>query len=173
MAAPDADSVKKQRLLFKKFNRFMLGMWRMGLGGWVNAWPAVGGRIMIIEHIGRRTGLPRQTPVNYAEVDGEIYCTAGFGGDSDWYRNCLAHPQVNLQLPNGRWAAEAEDASDCEQRTALLRQVLIASGVVAPLMGLHPRSMPDADLAAATPEYRLVRFHRLAALQPEGNSDRS
>lgn len=158
------ETAKNQRIFFKKFNRFMLFLWRIGLGGWVNAWPAVGGRIMLIEHAGRKSGLKRQTPVNYAEVDGEIYCTAGFGGETDWYRNCLAHPQVTLQLPDRRWAAQAEDVSDSPQRIELLRQVLIASGVVAPLMGLRPRSMSAGELAAVTSEYRLIRFHRAAAL---------
>lgn len=158
------ETAKNQRMFFKKFNRFMLFLWQIGLGRWVNAWPAVGGRIMLIEHTGRKSGLKRRTPVNYAEVDGEIYCTAGFGGETDWYRNCLAHPQVMLQLPDQRWAAQAEEVSDSPQRVELLRQVLIASGVVAPLMGLRPRSMSAGDLAAATSEYRLIRFHRTAAL---------
>ena len=62
------------------------------------------GQIMVLTHTGRKSGLRRRTPVNYALVDGEVYCTAGFGQISDWYRNILANPQVEVWLPDGWWA---------------------------------------------------------------------
>lgn len=158
----------QQRIFFKKFNRFMILLWRLGLRRYVNFWPKVGGRIMVILHRGRKTGLKRLTPVNYAMVDGEIYCTAGFGSVSDWYRNILTHPRVEIWLPDSRWSAEAVDISDDPNRIPLLRQVLVASGIVAPLMGVHLDRMTDAELAAFTPEYRLVRIH---PLHPISGSD--
>ena len=60
------------RQTFKLMNIGMIGMWRLGLGPWINAWPAVIGRIMVITPIGRKTGLRRRTPVNYAIVDGDV-----------------------------------------------------------------------------------------------------
>ena len=144
---------------FKRFNSFMLLMWRLGLGGWVNAWPAVGGRIMVLTHKGRKTGKTRRTPVNYAIVDGELYCTAGFGAGSDWYRNILADPHVEVWLPDGWWQGTAEDVSDAPNRLELLRQVLIGSGIVAPLMGVSP-GQPEAQLMAATETYRLIHIRR-------------
>ena len=76
--------ITEQRLrrIFKIFNRFMLLLWRLGLGSWGNG-TEFGGSIMVIKHTGRKTGLTRYTPVNYAVVDGDIYCTAGFGSGSD------------------------------------------------------------------------------------------
>lgn len=79
---------------FKYFNRFMMLLWRLGLGSWINAWPEVGGRIMVITHIGRKTGIRRHTPVNYTIADGEVYCTAALGSISDWYRNIM----LNVRL---------------------------------------------------------------------------
>ena len=148
---------------FKYFNRFMLLMWRLGLGPWVNFWPDVGGRIMVITHTGRKTGIRRRTPVNYAVVDGEIYCTAGFGTISDWYRNIMANPQVEVWLPGSWWAGVAEDITDSEERTPLLRQVLIASGFAAPAAGVNPKRMTDQDLEAVTANYRLIHIRRTAA----------
>jgi len=148
---------------FKYFNRFMLLMWRLGLGPWVNFWPDVGGRIMVITHTGRKTGMRRRTPVNYTVVDGEIYCTAGFGTISDWYRNIMANPQVEVWLPDGWWAGVAEDITDSEERTALLRQVLIASGFAAPAAGVYPKRMTDQELEAETANYRLIHIHRTEA----------
>lgn len=164
----DPNTVTKQRLFFKRFNVFMIWMWRLGFRRWVNAWPDVGGRILVIAHTGRKSGLRRLTPVNYAEVDGEVYCTAGFGAVSDWYRNILANPKVEVWLPDSRWQAVAEDVSDSPQRIRLLRQVLIGSGAVAPMMGLQPRTAGDAELAAATPEYRLVHLRRLQTINGPG-----
>jgi deazaflavin-dependent oxidoreductase (nitroreductase family) len=148
---------------FKQFNRFMMLMWRLGLGRWVNAWPEVGGRIMVITHTGRKTGIRRRTPVNYTIADGEIYCTAGFGGISDWYRNLVANPQVEVWLPDGWWAGVAEEVTDTQTRMPLLRQVLIASGFAAGAAGIDPVGMTNPDLDAATSDYRLIRIRRTEA----------
>lgn len=151
------------RQSFKRFNPFMVALFRLGLAPMVNAWPAAGGRIMVLTHIGRKTGRVRRTPVNYELAGGDVYCLAGFGRGADWYRNVLAQPAVEVWLPEGWWAGEAEDASDAPDRVALLRAVLLASGFAAPAAGLDPRTMSDAALAAATAEYRLIRIRRTAA----------
>lgn len=148
---------------FKYFNRFMLFMWRLGLGREINFWPDVLGRIMVITHTGRKTGLRRQTPVNYAIVDGEVYCTAGFGKASDWYRNLKANPGVEVWLPNGWWTGKAEEVGEAPERLPILRQVLINSGTVGPIFGLHPRTMSDAELDTTTRDYILIRIRRTEA----------
>ncbi len=146
---------------FKRFlNPFMRLMWRLGLGRWLNAWPAVGGRIMVIAHTGRKTGQRRYAPVNYALVEGELYCVAGFGAVSDWYRNVLANPQVEVWLPDGWWRGVVSDMSDDARRLPLLRQVLIASGFAARTVGLDPGRMPEPALEAATQTYRLLHIQR-------------
>jgi deazaflavin-dependent oxidoreductase (nitroreductase family) len=160
------------RLAFKYFNRFMLLMWRLGLGRWVNCWPEYGGQIMVLVHKGRKTGLTRRTPLNYALVDGELYCTAGFGAIADWYRNTQANPAVEVWLPNGWWAGSATEITDPVQWLPLMRQVLIGSGFAAPAAGLHPKTMTDAELAAAAAAYRLVQITRTQPLTgPTGPGD--
>ena len=139
-------------------NRFMVFLWKIGLGKAINVWPAGFGRILVIKHRGRKSGREYLTPVNYATVDGEIYCTAGFGAISDWYRNMLIYPRVELWLPEGKRLACAEDVSGSPHRLSLLRQVIIASGFAGPLFGLNPRKLNDQQLDAASKEYRLVHF---------------
>lgn len=153
---------ERLRQYFKYFNRFMVLIWRLGLGSWGNR-PEVGGRIMVITHTGRKTGVRRRTPVNYAVVDGEIYCVAAFGRITDWYHNILAHPEVELWLPDGWWAGIATDISDVGGRISLIRQVLIASGFAAPLFGIHPTKMTDGELEALTTNYRLIQIRRTEA----------
>jgi deazaflavin-dependent oxidoreductase (nitroreductase family) len=148
---------------FKKLNRFMLLMWRLGLGRWVNIWPEVLGRIMVITHTGRSTGLRRRTPVNYAVVDGELYCTSGFGRISDWYRNIMTNPQVEVWLPDGWWAGIAEDITDSEAQLPLMRQVLIASGFAGRAVGIEATAMSDQDLETVTRSYRLIHIQRTEA----------
>ena len=153
---------------FHYFNRFMLLQWRLGLGPALNLWPGGLGRYMVIVHRGRKTGLARYTPVNYAPIDGDIYCTAGFGAISDWYRNLQADPDVELWLPDGRWRARAADVSDGDNRLTLMRQVLVGSGFAAPLMGVDPHTLSDDALAKASAGYRLVRFERTTPVTGPG-----
>ena len=91
------------RQVFKYLNRFMVFMFRLGLGRWLQFWPRVTGQILVLTHTGRKTGLTRRTPLNFAFVDGDLYVLAGFGSVSDWYRNVKARPQVEVWLPGGWW----------------------------------------------------------------------
>ena len=115
------------RQTFKYGNRFMLLMWRLGLQRWGMRNP-YSGYIMVLTHTGRRSGLLRRPPVHFAEVDGDLYCVAGFGAAADWYRNLIAAPEVEVWLPDGSWfAGEAENISDLPDydRLPLVRLSLI------------------------------------------------
>jgi deazaflavin-dependent oxidoreductase (nitroreductase family) len=148
---------------FRYFNQLMVWMWRLGLGKMINLMPSLAGRIMVITHTGRKSGARRQTPVNFCMLGGDIYCTAGFGAGSDWYRNIRKDPHVEVWLPDGWWAGTAEDISDSPDRLTLMRQVLIASGFAAHAAGIDPHSVSDPELEQLTAEYRLVRITRSEA----------
>jgi deazaflavin-dependent oxidoreductase (nitroreductase family) len=145
---------------FKYFNRFMLTMWRLGLGPWINFWPEGTGRIMVLAQKGRKSGHIHHTPVNYSLVDGDIYCTAGFGAIADWYRNLIADPNVEVWLPQGWWTGVAEDVTGCPEHLKIMRQVLIASGFAARVAGIDAINDSDERLAAASTSYRLIRIRR-------------
>ena len=168
MTILDPRTEETLRQAFKRFNPFMRLMWRLGLGPFINIWPPVGGRILVIAHRGRKTGHWRYTPVNYALVDGEIYCTVGFGVVSDWYRNLAVNPNVEVWLPDGWWAGVVEDISDSPWRLPLLRQVLIGSGVVTYLAGIDPVNLTDEALHAVTSKYRLLHIWRTEARTGRG-----
>ena len=169
---PDPRLEEQLRQGFKYLNRFMLLMWRLGLGPMLNMGPAMAGRYIVITHTGRKSGLKRRTPVNYAVVDDEVYCVAGFGNISDWYRNIIANPQVEVWLPDGWWAGFAEEITHPEARVPLLRDVLIGSGFAALAAGVDPNKMTDEELNAATKEYRLIHIRRVAARTgPDGPGD--
>jgi deazaflavin-dependent oxidoreductase (nitroreductase family) len=164
MTTIDPRTEERLRQGFKKYlNPFMLTMWRLGLGAWFRVWPKVSGRVLVLMHIGRKTGIKRYQPLNYAMVDGEIYCAAAFGGISDWYRNIMANPNVEVWLPDGWWAGVAEDVTDSPARIRLVRELMIASGFVAYLFGLNPRKMTDEEIEAESEKYRLLHIRRTAA----------
>ena len=165
----DRQTEEQLRQVFKKYlNPFMLTIWRLGLGDWFRIYPQISGNVLVLTHIGRVSGIKRYQPLNYAIVDGDIYCAAGFGSISDWYRNILANPDVEVWLPTGWWAGKAEDVSDSPERINLLRQVIVGSGFAANLFGLNPHQMTDEELDAESKHYRLLRIHRTAARSGPG-----
>ena len=68
-----------------------------------------------------------------------------------------------MWLPNGWWAGEAEEVTDPDIRTPLLRQVLIDTGFAAHAVGIEPVGMTNAELEAATVDYRLIHIRRTGA----------
>lgn len=155
--SPETEAM--MRRIFKAFNRFMLMVWRLGLGRYGNP-TKYGGAVMVIKHRGWKSGLVRYAPVNFAEIDGDIYCTAGFGRKTHWYKNIMEDPNIELWLPDSRWAGIAEDVSEDENRVQILRAVLIASGFAGPLFGYNPRKMTDEQVDAMMDSYRLIRIQR-------------
>jgi deazaflavin-dependent oxidoreductase (nitroreductase family) len=159
MIAENSRSEELLRQTFKYGNRFMVLLFRLGLGNWGNR-PETS-QVMVLVHKGRKSGLARRTPVNYGIVDDVIYCTAAFGSRADWYRNVLADPRVQVWLPDGWYAGEAEEVPpDDPQRHVLMRQVLIASGFAAPLFaGINPKTISEEKLAEVSASYRLIRIY--------------
>jgi deazaflavin-dependent oxidoreductase (nitroreductase family) len=155
------------RRVFRSFNRFMLLLWRLGLGAWGNG-TTLGGSVMVIKHTGRKSGKIYQTPVNYTVVDGDIYCTAGFGKVSDWYLNIMAFPEVEVWLPDSRWAGMATDVTHEESSHFIFRHVLIASGFAGPLFGVNPKNLSDLELIELLDSYRLIRIRPVNALTGPG-----
>ncbi|GAP11960.1 deazaflavin-dependent oxidoreductase, nitroreductase family [Bellilinea caldifistulae] len=163
-----AEMAHRLRGYFKKGNLLMVWLWRLGLGKHINAAPKYAGQVMVLEHSGRKSGKRYRTPVNYAIVNGEIYCVAGFGQVSDWYRNIIVNPQVEVWLPDGWWAGIAEEVLDADVRLPIMRQVLIASGFAARLFGVDPIKLNDEELERLTRDYRLIRIRRTVARTGEG-----
>jgi deazaflavin-dependent oxidoreductase (nitroreductase family) len=67
----------------------------------------VSGRLVgqaLLETTGRRTGLPRRTPVGGRITDGSFWLVSNHGRHSDYVKNLTANPQVRL-LHRNRWYA--------------------------------------------------------------------
>ncbi len=155
--------------MFKQLNKFMLFMWRLGLSWMLNVWPACSGQILVLTHTGRHSGIKRKTPVNFGTVDGELYCLAGFGRISDWYRNMMVNPNVEVWLPDGSWfEGTVEDVSDSPQRVTLMRAVMIGSGLAAYIFGINPHKLSDLELDQLSANYKLLHVSRGQARTGKG-----
>jgi deazaflavin-dependent oxidoreductase (nitroreductase family) len=113
---------------------------------------------MVIKNRGRKSGMVRLSPVNYAVIAGDIYCTAGFGRRTDWYCNLLADPNVEIWLPDGRWYGSAQDVTGSPDRIRIMREVLTASGMAGPIFGVNPKHLTEQDFEKLLESYRLVRI---------------
>ena len=168
----DPEIEQKLRQGFKVMNKFMVFLWRLGIGPWFGLWPNGWGQIMVITHTGRKTGNKYKTPVNFAELEGEVYCIAGFGKTADWYRNLIINPEVEIWLPNGWWKGIAEDISDSPKRPEIMRVVITASGFAGRMFGLNPKKLDDEALALATSSYKVIHIHRkIPQTGPGGPND--
>ena len=145
------------RRTFRFLNRyFMVPMVRLGFGPFFGN--PVSGYIMILKTKGRKTGKMRFSPVNYAIHNGSVYCLAGWGKTSDWYRNLVANPQVEQILPGGAFAGLAETVNDANEKRIMIRQILKNGGVAGFFEGYNPYTITDDQLDKKTAELVLVRI---------------
>ena len=68
--------------------------------------------VLVLTTTGRKSGLPRQTPLQYQEVDGVYYVGSARGIQADWCRNILANPCVEVQAGQEHFVGQAEVISD-------------------------------------------------------------
>ena len=87
--------------------------------GWL-----LGQRVLMVEHIGRKSGLARFVCLEVVErSDSDVVVVAsGFGPHAQWYRNLKAHPACRVSIGN-RVAvpARARMMSDDEAEATIAR----------------------------------------------------
>ncbi len=80
---------------------------------------AFGMPVVELHTVGRKSGLPRSTMLTAPVIDGDrIVLVASKGGDDrdpDWYRNLVAHPEIELTIAGRRRPMRARPASPEEQ----------------------------------------------------------
>ena len=87
----------------QKLHRFL---YAVGLG------PVVGRIILLLTTTGRKSGLPRTTPLQYECIDGNYCLGAARGLQADWVRNIQADPHVSVRVKNLRIVGQAEVITD-------------------------------------------------------------
>ncbi|MBN2499343.1 MAG: nitroreductase family deazaflavin-dependent oxidoreductase [Anaerolineales bacterium] len=75
--------------------RAPIWFYKVGLG-WM-----LGKRFLLLNHIGRKSGKPRQAVLEVVRFDKDThtyYVASGFGEKSDWFQNVMQHPDVTIQV---------------------------------------------------------------------------
>lgn len=82
----------------------------------------VGGRLLLLEHVGRRSGTRRYVVLEVVDhpTPSEYIVASGFGERADWFRNISANPAVRVSV-GGRppRAATARILEPADARAAL------------------------------------------------------
>ncbi|MBI4732410.1 MAG: nitroreductase family deazaflavin-dependent oxidoreductase [Chloroflexi bacterium] len=142
-------------VLFNKF--FMVPMFRLGFGPFMGN--RVTGYIMVLRTVGRKSRKVRYSPVSYAIHRGNVYCMAGFGHISDWYRNIQAAKEVEVMLPSAAIYGRVEEVEDPTERKLILRMILKNAGFAGFFEGFNPVTVTDEELLQKTVGLPLLRIH--------------
>ncbi|CAJ1497012.1 nitroreductase family deazaflavin-dependent oxidoreductase [[Mycobacterium] burgundiense] len=132
--------------------RAPIGLYRAGLGF------LLGRRMLMLEHRGRKSGLPRQVVLETVDRPGpqRFVVVSGFGAASQWYRNVLADPRVKVSVGTRRDVPAVARAMTAEESAATLsgyqRRHPIAWRFLAPAM----RDTLGEDLALPMVELTLA-----------------
>jgi deazaflavin-dependent oxidoreductase (nitroreductase family) len=106
-------------------------LYRLGLGF------VVGRLFMVMTTVGRKSGKPRRTAIEFHEYKGRRYVFSAWGMKADWYRNIEANPYINIQTWRGAESvlarritshAELADAFAFAMANPSIRMVMKSAG---------------------------------------------
>jgi deazaflavin-dependent oxidoreductase (nitroreductase family) len=112
------DSIAARLLRRRAFVRAPIWLYRNGFGR------LLGQRILMLEHVGRTSGLLRYVCLEVVERPAAdvLVVVSGFGTDAQWYRNLQVEPSCKVSIGRRRSApAQARMMTDGEAAAALDR----------------------------------------------------
>ena len=122
-------------------------------GGWLPlaGYSLVGMKVLLLTTTGRKTGLPRTSPILYIH-QGQDYIIsahqAGHNRHPSWYLNLVANPNVSVELYWRSREYYAEEIMDMGEREALLAQ--FPFGLVGAFQEHTARTIPVIRLRPPT-----------------------
>ncbi len=150
-------SPKLPRGLARIFFRTPIYLYRLGLG-WL-----MGQRFLLINHVGRKSGLERQVVVevvHHDEASDAYYIAAGFGPRTYWYQNLLKTPWAQIQVGRRKMDALATPLIP-KEATKILRSYAeayaSAAKALAKFMGYETDGTVE-DFAALGEDLKLMRL---------------
>jgi deazaflavin-dependent oxidoreductase (nitroreductase family) len=106
----------------REHNRQLIAQFRADGGASMGNRPLV-----LLTTVGRKTGMPRTTPMMFVRDDERIFVVASNAGapeDPQWYRNLIADPFVTVELPGEEFEARATplDGGDYDRTWAMIKE---------------------------------------------------
>ena len=74
--------------------------------------------VLLLDHVGAKSGIRRTTPLAYIEDGADVVLVASKGGHPSnpaWFHNLRAHPETTVQIGRERRAVHARVASPDER----------------------------------------------------------
>lgn len=130
---------------------------RAGLG-WL-----FGSRIILLEHVGRKSGLTRYGCVEVVDRDsdrGTLTIVSGYGVAAQWYKNLRVQPDIEIRTNRGRRAVHAQLLSPEEGAEAMVSYARRNPKMAPQLMKLC-----GAHIDGSEDDYREVAVERLRFIQ--------
>jgi deazaflavin-dependent oxidoreductase (nitroreductase family) len=125
--------------------------------GWLVGSPLMG-HIMVLRTHGRRSGLVREAPLGYVIRDGAVYCGAGDGPTTPWFRNLIDDPAVEVLLPTRRFRGIAMPVDAPGEWLAAYRALIASFGLVGRAVVGDIDRIDDAELLARHRVLPVVRI---------------
>ena len=123
-----------------------------------------GGRIILLEHVGRTSGLIRYACVEVVDRDaddGSSIIVSGYGVSSQWYRNLVAHPDIEIRVGRARRVVHAELLSPADGADAMVDYARRCPKMGPALMKLCGAHIDGTDEVYAEVAEKRLRFVRL------------
>ncbi|MGH9194873.1 MAG: nitroreductase family deazaflavin-dependent oxidoreductase [Acidimicrobiia bacterium] len=94
--------------IWRRILGFPVLLYRLGLGFLISR------SVLLLTTTGRKTGRPRVTGVGYIRdpATGRLFLTAGWSGESHWFRNVMSNPRVQVQLGRQSFEGIATPATE-------------------------------------------------------------
>ncbi len=142
---------------FRILNRFlMVPLTRVGLGAWLSS--PVGGAMVLLRIRGRKSGIVRETPLNYVIAEGSLWVIAGFGPRTEWYRNLVVDRRLEAVLPGRVVTGTATEVRAPAVRRRIIPALLRSTAAPSLLAGLDPWHTPVDQLLESMAYVPLLRI---------------
>jgi deazaflavin-dependent oxidoreductase (nitroreductase family) len=158
--------VQPPRGMARKLFRLPIKLFRLHLG-WL-----LMGHFLLLTHIGRKSGLPRQTILEvllHDKARDVYYVLAGWGEQSDWVKNIEKTPQVTISVGRRRFRALASRLSPEEAELKVIaygRQHPLLIRYLPRLLG-YRIDRTEEDLRALARLGIVVAFEPIPSLSSE------
>src|SRR5204862_3241211 len=87
--------------------------------------------MLLLDHVGAKSGVKRTSPLVYIEDGDDIVLVASKGGNPKhpgWYHNLVANPETTIQVGSTRRAVRARVATDAERKRLWPKAVEVYGG---------------------------------------------
>jgi deazaflavin-dependent oxidoreductase (nitroreductase family) len=95
-----------RKLLWRLMKIPPMLFYAIGLG------PVIGRMVLLLTTVGRKSGLPRVTPLQYEEIEGVIYVGSARGHKADWFSNILVNARVGVHVGSRQFNGQADTITE-------------------------------------------------------------